>query len=136
MAEKAENAENATVALDASTRLAVERTRLAHDRTAMAWLRTAISLITFGYGFYKVIDAAQTSATTHHALISHRQFGLVMIAVGLLALLLGTYEHWQGTKQLQAEYPSVASRSSHVRVLSSFVALLGLLAILALLFRV
>ena len=64
MAEKAENAENATVALDASTRLAVERTRLAHDRTAMAWLRTAISLITFGYGFYKVIDAAQISATT------------------------------------------------------------------------
>ncbi len=121
--------------LDASTRLAVDRTRLALDRTAMAWTRTAISLITFGYGVYKVIDVARPDFTARQSVIGHREFGLIMICVGLVTLMLGTYEHRRDTRQLQADYPAALTRSSGVRVLSGFVAVLGLLALLTMHFR-
>lgn len=121
--------------LDAPTRLAVDRTRLSLDRTLMSWIRTAISLITFGYGIYKVIDTTGANAAPHHSLITHREFGMLMIGVGLLSLTLGTYEHRQGTRHLQADYPTVTGRSPYVRLLSSFVAVLGILALLAMAFK-
>src|SRR5262245_59914971 len=121
--------------LDASTRLAVERTRLALDRTSMAWTRTAISLITFGYGTYKLIDIARPDHPAHQRLIGHREFGVIMISIGLVSLALGSYEHYRGTQQLQAEYPGAPSHSSYVRVLSVSIGVLGLLALLAMIFR-
>lgn len=121
--------------LDAPTRLAVDRTRLSLDRTLMSWIRTAISLITFGYGLYKVIDTTGTSAAAQHSLITHREIGVIMIGIGLLSLALGTHEHRQGTRQLQADYPAVNGKSLYVRLLSSSVTVLGILALLAMAFR-
>lgn len=121
--------------LDASTRLAVDRTYLALDRTAMAWIRTAIALITFGYGVYKLIEVARPDHTARQPLITHREFGLIMISIGLVSLVLGAYEHRRDTQQLQDDYPGTRSRSSYVRVLSGLVAVLGLLALLAMIFQ-
>ena len=121
--------------LDASTRLAVERTRLALDRTAMAWTRTAIALITFGYGIYKLMDVARPAPPDHQPLLGHREFGVIMISIGLISLVLGSYEHYRGTQQLQADYPAAPRRSSYVRALSCWVGVLGLLALLAMIFR-
>lgn len=118
--------------LDASTRLAVERTRLALDRTLMAWIRSAISLITFGYGIYKVME---TRAPESIPRIGHREFGLIMISVGLLALALGTYEHLRAGEQLGAEYPAAPRRPSCVRGFSVLVGALGLLALFTMIFR-
>ena len=119
-------------ALDASTRLAVERTRLALDRTLMAWIRSAISLITFGYGIYKVIE---TRAPESVPRMGHREFGLIMISVGLLALVLGGYEHLRTGRQLGAEYPAAPRRASYVSGFSILVAALGLLALFTMIFR-
>ena len=33
--------------------LAIDRTRMAAERSLMAWVRTALSMITFGFTFYK-----------------------------------------------------------------------------------
>lgn len=128
--------EPGTGGLDATTRLAVERTYLSHDRTAMSWARTAISLITFGYGLYKVIDSSAAGVTAKHALIGHRELGAIMIGIGVLSLMLGVYEHWQGIRQLQAQYPAAPRHESHVRLLCSAIAVLGFLALMAMLFRV
>ena len=78
--------------LDNSTKLVLDRTCLAHDRTLMAWARTATSLITFGLGLYKIVEYARGDAPSHSRLFGPREFGLIMIVVGLLALVLGTYE--------------------------------------------
>lgn len=51
--------------LDNSTKLAAERNRLALERTLMAWVRTAISLITFGYGFYKASQLVNSGHLVH-----------------------------------------------------------------------
>ena len=127
-----EKADSHSLGLDASTRLAVERTRLALDRTLMAWIRSAISLITFGYGIYKIIEAGKPGSA---ARIGHREFGLIMISVGLLALAMGTYEHWRGGQQLGTEYPTAPRGPSYVRAFSVLVAALGLLALVTMILR-
>jgi putative membrane protein len=123
--------EPATAKLDASTRLAVERTRLAHDRTLLAWVRTAIALITFGFGIYKVVESGNSSSSRR---FGPREFGMIMIGAGLLALLFGTREHRTDLLQLQAEYPGATHRSS-ARVIAALIGVLGMLAFLAMLLR-
>jgi putative membrane protein len=121
--------------LDASTRLAVVRNRLALDRTLMAWIRTSISLITFGYAIYKVIDIVRPDSVSRPQRIGHREFGLTMISIGLVSLVLGTYEHRRESLQLHADFPAARGRSRSVRVLSGLVAALGLLALLTMILR-
>lgn len=123
---------NQPLKLDASTRLAVERTRLAFDSSLLAWIRSAISLITFGYGIYKVIENGNLNTA---AIIGHRTFGLIMIGIGLLALILGTLEHLLGMKRMNTEYPNTWHPFSYVWVLSVSVAVFGLLAMFALTYR-
>ncbi len=127
-----ESADNHGLGLDASTRLAVERTRLALDRTLMAWIRSAISLITFGYGIYKVIENRAPGSVSR---MGHREFGLIMISVGLLSLALGTYEHLRAGQQLGAEYPAAPRRPSCVRGFSVLVGALGLIALFTMILR-
>ena len=43
------------------TDLATTRTLMAADRTLMAWIRTALSLLSFGFTIYKLLDAFQKS---------------------------------------------------------------------------
>jgi putative membrane protein len=121
--------------LDASTELAVIRTQLALDRTLMAWVRTSISLITFGYAVYRVVEAVPPNAAAHHGLISHRMFGLTMIVMGLVSLILGAQEHSRSARLLRADYPGARGSTSHVRVLTGLVALLGTMAALTMIFR-
>ena len=53
--------------IDNSTRLAAERNRLALERTLMARVWSAISLITFGYGFYKAGQLIGPTCPMHQA---------------------------------------------------------------------
>ncbi len=41
------------------TNLAVKRTLMGADRTLMAWVRTALSMISFGFTIYKVLQGFQ-----------------------------------------------------------------------------
>ena len=77
---------------DQKTDLAIERTILAHERTLMAWVRTATSLISFGFTIYKFFDYLRDSnqlASSPRHLFGPRAFATGMIAVGLIALVLG-----------------------------------------------
>jgi putative membrane protein len=119
---------------DNSTRLAADRTRLALERTLMAWVRTAISLITFGFGFYKAAQLVSAEHPVPQSWLGPRQFGLIMILLGLLTLILGTREHHVEMLQLQAEFPSRLRRSP-ARLLAIVVAVLGLSAVFSMIFR-
>jgi len=120
--------------LDVSTRLALDRTRLAHERTLMAWVRTAVSLISFGFTIYKFFEfeAERLGPAARH-LLTPRQFGLIMIGTGLVALAFSTFEHRQYLNQLRAEY-GTAPRSV-TTVVAAIVSVMGLLAFIAALFR-
>ena len=127
-------AEEGIPKIDNSTRLAAERNRLAIERTLMAWVRTAISLITFGYGFYKAGQLVGPNSPVHQAWLGPRQFGLTMILIGILALGLGTREHRAEVHELQEEFGTRVPHSP-ARMLALAVAALGLGAVASLLFR-
>jgi putative membrane protein len=124
----------AAVAVDVSTQQTVERTRLAYERTLMAWVRTGVSLISFGFTIYKFFQEFHKSeGTTATGLLGAREFGLIMISIGLVATLLATVQHRGTLKKLRAQYPEV--RYSLAFVVALLVSVLGVLALLAAFFR-
>ena len=123
------------IATDASTRFSFERTMLSHERTLMSWVRTATSLITFGFSIYKFfqLELGGPVRPRVHQVIGVREFAMIMIAIGLVALILATIQNWQYREHLRKQHLKVPlSLSSVVGALISF---LGLLAMLAAIFR-
>ena len=115
--------------------LAVERTRLAHERTLMAWVRTGTSLISFGFTIYKFFQYLRESQHAAAAgVIGPREFALLMIAVGIIALLFATVGHIRSMRTLRAEYGPLIPYSMSTLV-AALVGLLGLLSLLAVYFR-
>jgi len=116
--------------LDTGTRLAVDRTWLAHERTLMAWIRTATSLISFGFTIYKFFQfEAGKAGALAHTVVSPRQFAILMIATGLIALLLSVIDHRQSMKQLREEFGT--TRRSVAGIVAGVVAVMGLAAMAA-----
>ena len=117
-----------------STQLAVDRTRLAHDRTLMAWVRTATSLISFGFTIYKFFQyLREKTPGLSERLFGPREFALVMIGIGLMALVLATVQHRRDVVQLRHWYPAVPY--SLATILAGFLSILGIVAFLAVIFR-
>lgn len=118
---------------DTSTRLSFERTRMSYDRTMMSWIRTATSLITFGFGVYKFFQLELGRSAYQNRLIGPREFSLLMVCTGLLSLLLGTLEYWQNVRTMRAEYPEMPR--SRTGVIAVFILALGILSLIAVVFR-
>ena len=118
---------------DAGTQLAVERTRLAYERTMMAWVRTGTSLITFGFTIYKFFQLDSRS-TESGALIGPREFALLMIGTGFVALLLAAVQHRHSMQQMRATYGPLPI--SAAAVLAALVSIMGLVAFVAVLFGI
>jgi putative membrane protein len=66
-----------------------ERTFLAFDRTLLAWVRTSTSLLTFGFGIYKLLSQQATEPGKHPVLelVSPRIIGIAMILSAFLGLI-------------------------------------------------
>jgi putative membrane protein len=119
--------------LDRSTELAFERTRVAYERTMMAWIRTATSLITFGFTIYKFFQLEGLGRAQEGPLIGSRGFAFILVTIGLVSLLLATIEHRQNIRALGAEY--AGKRRSLAVLLAALISILGILALLAMIFR-
>ena len=117
---------------DVSTRLAIERTRVAYDRTMMSWIRTATSLITFGFTIYKYFQL-QRAAPPSERLIGPREFSLILISLGLLSLVVAVWQNRQSVLRLRALYPDTPR--SLAGGLAGLIALLGILALIAVILR-
>lgn len=73
--------------------LGTERTIMAADRTLMAWVRTSLSMFSFGFTIYKILDTmAETGALARSD--SPRIVALVLAGIGILAIVIGTIEYW------------------------------------------
>jgi len=121
--------------IDVSTGLAYDRTRLAYERTLMAWVRTGVSLISFGFTIYKFFEEfhkAEPAARTG-TVISVREFGIIMISIGLLSVLLATVQHVGTMRKLRAQYAKIPY--SLAAVVALLVSILGIVALASVLFR-
>jgi len=125
----------AAIAADASTRFSFERTLLSHERTQMAWVRTATSLITFGFTIYKFFQfevGASVQPRTHQV-IGPREYAMFMIAIGLVALLIATIQNYQYRQNLRKQHFKIPISLSSV--VGALITILGLLSMLAAIFR-
>jgi putative membrane protein len=117
---------------DITVGLALERTSASYDRTLMSWMRTAISLITFGFAIYKFFQIELQRLPTSRA-IGPREFSLIMVSSGLLAMALGIAEHFVNKRRLKALDPNLPR--SHTLAFAVLIFALGSLALLAVIFR-
>jgi putative membrane protein len=116
-----------------STEMALDRTRLAHDRTLMAWVRTATSLITFGFTIYKFFQYMQEQGQARqNRLLGPREFALLMIGIGVIALILATIQHRRDLQRLRKHFQVPYSLAT---VVAGLIGILGLIAFLAVVFR-
>ena len=118
---------------DVSTHLAAQRTRVAYERTMMAWIRTATSLITFGFTVYKFFDLQRDPSRSDNHLIGPREFGMILVSIGLLSLVLATWENRAHMKALEAAYGNMPR--STATSMATLISLLGILAIIIMIFR-
>ena len=119
-----------------SNQLALDRTILSHQRTLMAWIRTATSLITFGFTIYKFfqLDLELENHPKLHDVIGPRQFAILMISIGLFSLLAASIQFRVYRNDLRRRYAGIPPLFM-VGVVAALVALLGLVALAAVLFR-
>ncbi len=133
-------ASSPTQELPLGTRLSIQNTRLAIERTLMAWVRTGTSMITFGFSVYKFfqMEVTKTGITPHAPLIQKtllgpREFGLVLIGIGLLSILLGAFEQRRDLRALRQVYPDLPQ--SGTRLIALVVGVLGILALVGVIYR-
>lgn len=87
------------------TDLAATRTLLAADRTLMAWLRTSLSMQTFGFTIYKILQAFQQTGGILPKADTPRNVGLILTGMATVAMVIGTIEYWATLKDLRAFRP-------------------------------
>jgi len=75
------------------TDMAATRTLLAADRTLMAWVRTALSMMSFGFTIYKVLQGFQQAGGALPSESSPRAVGLFLTGMGTVAMVMGTIEY-------------------------------------------
>jgi len=123
---------------DIPGKLALERTYLSYERTMLSWVRTATSLITFGFSIQQFFRIATSATFQGKGLVGPEEFGLIMIAIGLLALLLAAMDHRAHIKALRAQYPATEGYGSlppsQATFLAALIGILGLLAFSSVLF--
>ncbi|MCF7752162.1 DUF202 domain-containing protein [Bacillus subtilis subsp. subtilis] len=85
------------------TGMSFQRTRMSADRTLMSIIRTALSLIGFGFTIYQffghMLGVPGTTLRPH----APRNFGVALVALGLVLLTLGIIYHVRYMRQLRAE---------------------------------
>lgn len=123
-----------TQELDASTKLAYERTRLAYERTMQAWIRTAASLITFGFSVYKFFQIERPAGLKQVGIIGAREFGEILVVLGIGSLVLATIEYRGRERELEKEWPH-KQRPSLAIWLAGAISILGLVALIAMFTR-
>lgn len=126
-------AESGIPRLDMTTRLAFERTRVAYDNTVMAAVRTATSLITFGFTIYKFFEFEIPGKEYTNRLVGPREFGITMILIGITFLSMSWFEYSRDRREMRKHYPDMPR--STAGLLAGMIAALGILALIAAVFR-
>jgi len=106
---------------------------MAAERTLMAWTRTALSMISFGFTIYKALNYMQAEGKGLVIRNSNgpRNFGLTLIAIGVISLLVACIHDWRLGKKLN---PDKKWHFSLAFAVAGFIVLFGLLALANIIF--
>jgi putative membrane protein len=95
------------------------RTRLSLERTLMSWVRTSVALIGFGFTIVQFFEHLHAIAGTAAGLRPQapRYLGLALIAAGVLALLISTWQYRSVVRYLLSkEFEPIAGFGEVVRM--------------------
>jgi putative membrane protein len=106
-----------------SKQLGADRTWMANERTLMAWIRTATSMIGFGFTVYKFFEGRPPNPSS---ILTSREFAILMIGFGLIALMLATVQHVIEARSIA--HLSTMKRRSIALLLAILLAILGTVA--------
>jgi uncharacterized membrane protein YidH (DUF202 family) len=84
------------------TGMSFQRTRMSADRTLMSVIRTSLSLIGFGFTIFQFFEKLKEAGTLQHA-GAPRNFGVTLVALGILMLVIGIVYHVQFMLGLRQE---------------------------------
>lgn len=87
-----------------TTQLAIQRTVMAADRTLMAWIRTALSMFSFGFTIYKVIEGLQVASEAAGYELDGRRAGLILCGLGIICIIVGMIEYFMTAREIKAHY--------------------------------
>lgn len=96
------------------TTLAEKRTLMAADRSLMAWIRTGLSMISFGFTIYKLLEGLRDSGFDSVPFGNPRNVGLFLIGLGTVALCAGLWDYWNSVAELRSYHPVRTRRPSFV----------------------
>jgi len=118
----------------ARTSMATTRTLMAADRTLMAWMRTALSMISFGFTIYKILQGLQNSSGTLKHSYDPQTVGLFLIGLGTISMVLGVVEYIRTIQELRLLRTIPWRRPSFI--ISLIMAVSGLLIFMSVVTRI
>jgi putative membrane protein len=127
------------------TGMSFQRTRMSADRTLMSVIRTSLSLISFGFTIFQVFEKLREAGTLTHA-GSARNFGVTLVALGIVMLIGGIAYHVQFMLHLREERAAMIADGlvlgeskfplSLTLVTALILLLIGIFAITSMMFQV
>jgi putative membrane protein len=117
--------------------LAKERNREAAQRTLLAWIRTSLSLISFGFGIDKIVDAIDQSgrSTIPHGELSVRVVSISFIGLGIFAVCASIVEHRRILRQIGSDNFVYKPVSSVGMITAAVLLVIGVFALFVLVLR-
>jgi putative membrane protein len=127
------------------TGMSFQRTRMSADRTLMSIIRTSLSLISFGFTIYQVFEKLRDQNIVTHGAPA-RNFGVTLVALGILMLLVGIIYHLQFMLELRDERKAMAADGlvhaeskfppSFTLITAALLLFIGIAAIVSMVFQV
>jgi len=114
-----------SVSTESPSRLQVMNTLMAADRTLMAWIRTSLSLLSFGFTIYKILQGFQD--VTGKFVVRQevpRNVGIFLTGMGTFAMVMGTIEYWRTLKVLHQ--PRIFTRPRGPLIMALIMSVMGL----------
>jgi len=118
--------------------LAIDRTRFAADRTLLAWIRTSLSLTTFGFSVFKFFQYLHHSglASTQFRPEAPRIFGTILMGLGTALSIIAMVQYFSFMKELNRGARQVKTPFTTTFIAALLIALLGILGLVNVAFRV
>jgi putative membrane protein len=127
------------------TGMSFQRTRMSADRTLMSVIRTSLSLISFGFTIFQVFEKLREHEVITHA-GSARNFGVALVALGIVMLVGGIVYHLQFMLHLREQRTAMVAEGlvhgeskfppSLTLITALILLLIGVVAIVSMVFRV